>query len=195
MIIGPKSRVTHADTCVFVCSSYTSFNQKNQDSLVPPPAPPLKAQISPLANMFNPEPRSPLTTSTDRNSGTGGWNPTPMCLKTQMSSPSPFNIILNGWPASNMCSLCLADPKSVTRPRQHRRIPPVPLGVAVVRSQPEQKVSRQDHLSSHGWHQSHTPQLWRRRHHHSADSGREGRLAVRRVGENTAVSGNCYHFP
>lgn len=54
-------------TCVFVRNSCT---QKNLDSLVPPPAPPLKAQISPLANMFNPEPRSPLSSHFDRNSGT-----------------------------------------------------------------------------------------------------------------------------
>ncbi|KAG7259598.1 hypothetical protein CRUP_024250 [Coryphaenoides rupestris] len=35
-------------------------NQKNVQALVPPPAPQLKAQISPLANMFNPEPHAPL---------------------------------------------------------------------------------------------------------------------------------------
>ncbi|CAG04452.1 unnamed protein product, partial [Tetraodon nigroviridis] len=46
-------------------------NGKNLDSLVPPPAPPLKAQISPLANMFNPEPRSPLSSHFDRNSDQG----------------------------------------------------------------------------------------------------------------------------
>ncbi|KAG7262605.1 hypothetical protein CRUP_016846, partial [Coryphaenoides rupestris] len=33
---------------------------KNVQALVPPPAPQLKAQISPLANMFNPEPHAPL---------------------------------------------------------------------------------------------------------------------------------------
>nr|XP_046233432.1 brain-specific angiogenesis inhibitor 1-associated protein 2-like protein 1a [Scatophagus argus] len=43
-------------------------NRNNVESLVPPPAPPIKAQISPLANMFNPELRSPLTPSSDRNS-------------------------------------------------------------------------------------------------------------------------------
>uniref|UniRef100_A0A8D3ABQ9 BAR/IMD domain-containing adapter protein 2-like 1 n=1 Tax=Scophthalmus maximus TaxID=52904 RepID=A0A8D3ABQ9_SCOMX len=40
-------------------------------SLMPPPAPPLKAQISPLAIMFNPEPRSPLTSASDHNSDQG----------------------------------------------------------------------------------------------------------------------------
>lgn len=40
---------------------------------MPPPAPPLKAQISPLANMFNPEPRSPLTSSSEHNSGTDSY--------------------------------------------------------------------------------------------------------------------------
>uniref|UniRef100_A0A3Q1JTP6 BAR/IMD domain-containing adapter protein 2-like 1 n=1 Tax=Anabas testudineus TaxID=64144 RepID=A0A3Q1JTP6_ANATE len=45
------------------------YNRNNMESQVPPPAPLLKAQISPLANMFNPEPRSPLTSSSDHNSG------------------------------------------------------------------------------------------------------------------------------
>uniref|UniRef100_A0A8D3BP54 BAR/IMD domain containing adaptor protein 2 like 1a n=1 Tax=Scophthalmus maximus TaxID=52904 RepID=A0A8D3BP54_SCOMX len=44
-------------------------NRNNAASLMPPPAPPLKAQISPLAIMFNPEPRSPLTSASDHNSG------------------------------------------------------------------------------------------------------------------------------
>uniref|UniRef100_A0A8D3DBZ9 BAR/IMD domain containing adaptor protein 2 like 1a n=1 Tax=Scophthalmus maximus TaxID=52904 RepID=A0A8D3DBZ9_SCOMX len=42
--------------------------QVEHSSLMPPPAPPLKAQISPLAIMFNPEPRSPLTSASDHNS-------------------------------------------------------------------------------------------------------------------------------
>ncbi|KAF7663770.1 hypothetical protein LDENG_00201340 [Lucifuga dentata] len=46
-------------------------NRNNVDSMVPPPVPPLKAQISPLANMFNPEPRSPLTSSPDHSSDQG----------------------------------------------------------------------------------------------------------------------------
>ncbi|XP_078146861.1 brain-specific angiogenesis inhibitor 1-associated protein 2-like protein 1a isoform X1 [Centroberyx gerrardi] len=48
------------------------YNRNNVESMGPPPAPPLlKAQISPLANMFNPEPRSPLTSSSDHNSDQG----------------------------------------------------------------------------------------------------------------------------
>ncbi|XP_056153283.1 brain-specific angiogenesis inhibitor 1-associated protein 2-like protein 1a isoform X2 [Lampris incognitus] len=47
------------------------YNRNNLETMVPPPAPPLKAQISPLANMFNPEPRSPLTSSSDHNSDQG----------------------------------------------------------------------------------------------------------------------------
>ncbi|KAM4623792.1 brain-specific angiogenesis inhibitor 1-associated protein 2-like protein 1a [Polymixia lowei] len=47
------------------------YNRNNVEAVVPPPAPQLKAQISPLANMFNPEPRSPLTSSSDHNSDQG----------------------------------------------------------------------------------------------------------------------------
>ncbi|KAG7226429.1 hypothetical protein INR49_013841 [Caranx melampygus] len=47
------------------------YNRHNIESTVPPPAPPLKAQISPLANMFNTEPRSPITSSSDHNSDQG----------------------------------------------------------------------------------------------------------------------------
>ncbi|XP_061823431.1 brain-specific angiogenesis inhibitor 1-associated protein 2-like protein 1a [Nerophis lumbriciformis] len=36
-----------------------------------PPAPPLKAHTSPLANMFNPEPRSPITSSSEYHSDQG----------------------------------------------------------------------------------------------------------------------------
>lgn len=57
----------HLHSCSLLCA------QNNGESLVPPPAPPLKAQISPLANMFNPEPRSPLTSSSDHNSGTDSY--------------------------------------------------------------------------------------------------------------------------
>uniref|UniRef100_A0A672GKE8 BAR/IMD domain containing adaptor protein 2 like 1a n=1 Tax=Salarias fasciatus TaxID=181472 RepID=A0A672GKE8_SALFA len=42
------------------------YNRNNVGSVVPPPAPPLKAQTSPLANMFNPEIRSPLSSSLDQ---------------------------------------------------------------------------------------------------------------------------------
>ncbi|XP_047233253.1 brain-specific angiogenesis inhibitor 1-associated protein 2-like protein 1a isoform X1 [Girardinichthys multiradiatus] len=45
------------------------FNKNNMGSLMPPPAPPLK--ISPLANMFNPEPRTSLSTSSDLSSDQG----------------------------------------------------------------------------------------------------------------------------
>lgn len=65
---------THTDLityCLHSCSP--SSAQNNGESLVPPPAPPLKAQISPLANMFNPEPRSPLTSSSEHNSGTDSY--------------------------------------------------------------------------------------------------------------------------
>uniref|UniRef100_A0A665WQ76 IMD domain-containing protein n=1 Tax=Echeneis naucrates TaxID=173247 RepID=A0A665WQ76_ECHNA len=44
------------------------YNRNNMESMVPPPAPPLKAQISPLANMFNSESRSPLTNSDHQGS-------------------------------------------------------------------------------------------------------------------------------
>uniref|UniRef100_A0A672GKF2 BAR/IMD domain containing adaptor protein 2 like 1a n=1 Tax=Salarias fasciatus TaxID=181472 RepID=A0A672GKF2_SALFA len=43
------------------------YNRNNVGSVVPPPAPPLKAQTSPLANMFNPE--ISLSRSTSQSSG------------------------------------------------------------------------------------------------------------------------------
>lgn len=46
-------------------------HRNNMGSAVPPPAPPLKAQTSPLANMFNPEPRPLLTSSSDHHSDQG----------------------------------------------------------------------------------------------------------------------------
>ncbi|KAM9716961.1 brain-specific angiogenesis inhibitor 1-associated protein 2-like protein 1a isoform 1-T1 [Menidia menidia] len=46
-------------------------NRNNVRSMDPPPAPPVKAITSPLASMFNPEPKFPLTTSSDRNSDQG----------------------------------------------------------------------------------------------------------------------------
>ncbi|PWA21982.1 hypothetical protein CCH79_00020763, partial [Gambusia affinis] len=50
-------------------SAQTRRHSKNHvGPLTPPPAPPLK--ISPLANMFNPEPRTPLSPSSDLSSGT-----------------------------------------------------------------------------------------------------------------------------
>ncbi|XP_068610622.1 brain-specific angiogenesis inhibitor 1-associated protein 2-like protein 1a [Brachionichthys hirsutus] len=46
-------------------------NRGNVESSVPPPAPPLKAQTSPLANMFNPDPISLLASSSERNADVG----------------------------------------------------------------------------------------------------------------------------
>lgn len=46
---------------VYIIIGLWSYFQ-NSHSMVPPPAPPLKAQTSPLANMFSQElPRSPLS--------------------------------------------------------------------------------------------------------------------------------------
>lgn len=60
--------------------------QNNKESLVPPPAPPLKAQISPLANMFNPVPRSSLTSSSDHNSDQGSIGEGSLSRSTSQSS-------------------------------------------------------------------------------------------------------------
>ncbi|KAM4524613.1 brain-specific angiogenesis inhibitor 1-associated protein 2-like protein 1a isoform 1-T1 [Odontesthes bonariensis] len=60
-------------------------NRNNVRSSVPPPAPQLKAQISPLANMFNPEPRFPLTSS-DRNSDQGSLGEGSLSRSTSQSS-------------------------------------------------------------------------------------------------------------
>ncbi|XP_023285079.1 brain-specific angiogenesis inhibitor 1-associated protein 2-like protein 1 isoform X1 [Seriola lalandi dorsalis] len=62
------------------------YNRNNVESVGPPPAPPLKAQISPLANMFNPEPRSPLTSSSDHNSDQGSLGEGSMSRSTSQSS-------------------------------------------------------------------------------------------------------------
>ncbi|KAM6964026.1 brain-specific angiogenesis inhibitor 1-associated protein 2-like protein 1a [Tautogolabrus adspersus] len=62
------------------------YNRNNVESMVPPPAPPLKAQISPLANMFNPEPRSPLTSSSDHNSDQGSLGEDSLSRSTSQSS-------------------------------------------------------------------------------------------------------------
>ncbi|XP_034564011.1 brain-specific angiogenesis inhibitor 1-associated protein 2-like protein 1a [Notolabrus celidotus] len=62
------------------------YNRNNVESMVPPPAPPLKAQISPLANMFNPEPRSPLTSSSDHNSDQGSLGEGSLSRSTSQSS-------------------------------------------------------------------------------------------------------------
>ncbi|XP_070707339.1 brain-specific angiogenesis inhibitor 1-associated protein 2-like protein 1a [Pempheris klunzingeri] len=62
------------------------YNRNNMESSVPPPAPPLKAQISPLANMFNPDPRSPLTSSSDHNSDQGSLGEGSLSRSTSQSS-------------------------------------------------------------------------------------------------------------
>ncbi|XP_051273993.1 brain-specific angiogenesis inhibitor 1-associated protein 2-like protein 1a isoform X2 [Dicentrarchus labrax] len=61
-------------------------NRNNMESPVPPPAPQLKAQISPLANMFNPEPRSPLTSSSDHGSDRGSLGEGSLSRSTSQSS-------------------------------------------------------------------------------------------------------------
>ncbi|KAM3860168.1 brain-specific angiogenesis inhibitor 1-associated protein 2-like protein 1a [Diretmus argenteus] len=62
------------------------YNRNNVESMVPPPAPQLKAQISPLANMFNPEPRSPLTSSSDHNSDQGSLGEDSLSRSVSQSS-------------------------------------------------------------------------------------------------------------
>ncbi|XP_061562511.1 brain-specific angiogenesis inhibitor 1-associated protein 2-like protein 1a isoform X1 [Phycodurus eques] len=49
-------------------------NRNSVESVVLPPAPQLKAHTSPLANMFNPEPRSPITSSLENHSDQGSFN-------------------------------------------------------------------------------------------------------------------------
>ncbi|KAG7507939.1 brain-specific angioproteinsis inhibitor 1-associated 2 1 isoform X1 [Solea senegalensis] len=58
----------------------------NRQNNMPPPAPPLKAQISPLANMFDPEPRSPLTSFSDHNSDQGSLGEDSLSRSTSLSS-------------------------------------------------------------------------------------------------------------
>ncbi|KAM3592330.1 uncharacterized protein V6R79_016744 [Siganus canaliculatus] len=58
----------------------------NRNNVEPPPAPPLKAQISPLANMFNPMPRSSLTSSSDHNSDQGSLGEGSLSRSTSQSS-------------------------------------------------------------------------------------------------------------
>lgn len=62
------------------------YNRNNVESMVPPPAPPLKAQISPLANMFIPELRSPLTSPSDHNSDQGSIGEGSLSRSTSQSS-------------------------------------------------------------------------------------------------------------
>ncbi|XP_043957995.1 brain-specific angiogenesis inhibitor 1-associated protein 2-like protein 1 isoform X2 [Gambusia affinis] len=64
-------------------SAQTRRHSKNHvGPLTPPPAPPLK--ISPLANMFNPEPRTPLSPSSDLSSVQGSLGD--LSRSTSMSS-------------------------------------------------------------------------------------------------------------
>ncbi|XP_076008211.1 brain-specific angiogenesis inhibitor 1-associated protein 2-like protein 1a isoform X2 [Genypterus blacodes] len=64
-------------------------NTRNQvGSLVPPPAPPLT--ISPLANMFDPEPRSPLTSPSEHHSDQGSIGE--CSLSRSVSQSSGLNV-------------------------------------------------------------------------------------------------------
>nr|XP_057918572.1 brain-specific angiogenesis inhibitor 1-associated protein 2-like protein 1a isoform X2 [Doryrhamphus excisus] len=55
-----------------------------------PPAPPLKAQTSPLANMFNPEPRSPITSSPEYHSDQGSLGDDGLSRSTTQVSKKPL---------------------------------------------------------------------------------------------------------
>lgn len=61
------------------------LNGSYSQPLVPPPAPPLKAQISPLANMFNQEPKLPITLL-DHNSDQGSLGEGTLSRSTSNSS-------------------------------------------------------------------------------------------------------------
>ncbi|XP_030611245.1 brain-specific angiogenesis inhibitor 1-associated protein 2-like protein 1a isoform X1 [Archocentrus centrarchus] len=61
------------------------YNRNNMQS-GPPPAPPQKAQISPLANMFNQEPRFPLNSSSDHSSDQGSIGEGSLSRSTSQSS-------------------------------------------------------------------------------------------------------------
>ncbi|XP_031595537.1 brain-specific angiogenesis inhibitor 1-associated protein 2-like protein 1a isoform X1 [Oreochromis aureus] len=61
------------------------YNRVNVDS-GPPPAPPLKAQFSPLANMFNQEPTFPFNSSSDHNSDQGSIGDGSLSRSTSQSS-------------------------------------------------------------------------------------------------------------
>ncbi|XP_013874753.1 brain-specific angiogenesis inhibitor 1-associated protein 2-like protein 1a isoform X2 [Austrofundulus limnaeus] len=63
------------------------YNRNSMGTVKPPPAPPVKAQISPLASMFNPEPRSSLTSSSsDHNSDQGSVGEDSLSRSTSQSS-------------------------------------------------------------------------------------------------------------
>ncbi|XP_029312268.1 brain-specific angiogenesis inhibitor 1-associated protein 2-like protein 1a [Cottoperca gobio] len=62
------------------------YNKNNVQSGAPPPAPPLKAQISPLANMFNQEPRFSLTPPSEANSDQYSLGEVSLSRSTSQSS-------------------------------------------------------------------------------------------------------------
>ncbi|KAA8581789.1 hypothetical protein FQN60_003370, partial [Etheostoma spectabile] len=62
------------------------YNRNNVESGAPPPAPPLKAQTSPLANMFDPETRFSLTPPSDHNSDQGSLGEVSLSQSTSQSS-------------------------------------------------------------------------------------------------------------
>ncbi|XP_068439330.1 brain-specific angiogenesis inhibitor 1-associated protein 2-like protein 1a isoform X2 [Clinocottus analis] len=62
------------------------YNRNNVESGAPPPAPQLKAQISPLANMFNPDPRFPFSQQPDNNSDQGSFGEVSLSRSTSQSS-------------------------------------------------------------------------------------------------------------
>ncbi|KAJ3608000.1 hypothetical protein NHX12_025051, partial [Muraenolepis orangiensis] len=66
----------------------TYNNRKNVEAKVPPPAPHVKAQISPLVNMFNQEPQSPLMSpSSDNKSDQGSLGEGGSLSSSQSSGP------------------------------------------------------------------------------------------------------------
>ncbi|TDG98183.1 hypothetical protein EPR50_G00216050 [Perca flavescens] len=62
------------------------YNRNNVESGAPPPAPPLKAQTSPLANMFDPEPRFSLPPTSDHNSDQDSLGEVSLSKSTSQSS-------------------------------------------------------------------------------------------------------------
>ncbi|XP_039645198.1 brain-specific angiogenesis inhibitor 1-associated protein 2-like protein 1a isoform X2 [Perca fluviatilis] len=62
------------------------YNRNNVESGAPPPAPPLKAQTSPLANMFDPEPRFSLPPPSDHNSDQDSLGEVSLSKSTSQSS-------------------------------------------------------------------------------------------------------------
>ncbi|XP_029553721.1 brain-specific angiogenesis inhibitor 1-associated protein 2-like protein 1 isoform X1 [Salmo trutta] len=72
------------------------YNRNNRDTMVPPPAPQLKAQISPLANMFNqdvPHTSFTSTSTSDHNSDQGSMeNSGSLSLSRSASMGSGLNV-------------------------------------------------------------------------------------------------------